>query len=101
MLVNENRKYPSMEAAAARLHTSGRTLKRRLKQHGVSFQQLLDEARKRDSLRLLADVSLNLEQIAARVGYNDPANFTRAFRKWTGLTPSMFRTKRAAETRSA
>jgi AraC-like DNA-binding protein len=83
--------YPDLGAAAERLGTSPRTLKRRLLQHGLRYSQLLDEARKRDSIRLLADPTLSIEQIAERVGYTDPANFTRAFRKWTGTTPSRHR----------
>lgn len=83
--------YPDLDAIANRLHLSSRTLKRRLQQRGLGFQQLLDEARRRDALRLLDDASLGIEQIALRVGYSDPANFTRAFRKWTGLAPSAYR----------
>jgi AraC-like DNA-binding protein len=85
--------YPGLETVAERLCVSSRTLKRRLQEHGASFQSLLDEARKRDSIRLLADSVLSVEQVAQRVGYSDPANFTRAFRKWTGTTPSRYRAK--------
>jgi YesN/AraC family two-component response regulator len=45
---------------------------------------LLDEARKRDAIKLLQNTSLTIEQIASRLGYTDPANFSRAFKKWTG-----------------
>lgn len=93
LLVNEKNGYPDLGTAAKKLHISSRTLKRRLQERGLSFQVLLDEARKRDSMRLLEDASLSMEQIATRVGYNDPANFTRAFRKWTGLAPSLFRAR--------
>ncbi|HMY82724.1 MAG TPA: helix-turn-helix transcriptional regulator, partial [Agitococcus sp.] len=63
----------------------------RLQQAGLGFQQLLDEARKRDAIKLLQNTSLTIEQIALRLGYTDPANFTRAFKKWTGDTPSKYR----------
>lgn len=96
VLGNDKGHYPDLEAAASKLHVSGRTLKRRLQESGTSFQALLDEARKRDSMRLLDDPTLSLEAIATRVGYSDPANFTRAFRKWTGTTPSAYRSKLAA-----
>jgi AraC-like DNA-binding protein len=85
--------YPGLEAVAAQLHQSSRTLKRRLQAHGFSYQALLDEARKRDSIRLLDDFTLSVEQVAVRIGYSDPANFTRAFRKWTGAAPSVYRTR--------
>lgn len=93
VLVNDRRAYPDLETAAGRLHLSSRTLKRKLREHGASFQQLLDEARRRDSIRLLEDPTLTVEQVAQRVGYSDPANFTRAFRKWTGATPSVYRAR--------
>ena len=71
---------------------SSRTLTRRLQQTGLGFQQLLDEARKRDAIKLLQNTSLTVEQIALRLGYTDPANFSRAFKKWTGEPPSQYRT---------
>jgi AraC-like DNA-binding protein len=93
LLVSDKRGYPDLAAVATKLHMSERTLKRKLQQHGVSFQQLLDETRKRDSMRLLEDPAFSVVQVAARVGYSDPANFTRAFRKWTGSTPSDYRAR--------
>lgn len=83
--------YPDLDAVARRLHLSTRTLKRRLQARGLGFQQLLDEARRRDAQRLLDDASLSIEKIAMRLGYNDPANFTRAFRRWTGSPPTAHR----------
>jgi AraC-like DNA-binding protein len=90
-LVNEQGQYPKLETVAARLYMTGRTLKRRLHAHGIHYRQLLDEARRRDSLRLLEDPTLSLEEIAHRLGYSAPANFSRAFHKWTGATPGTFR----------
>lgn len=89
--------YPGLDAVAARLRLSTRTLKRRLHERGLGFQQLLDEARRRDALRLLDDATLSIEQIALRLGYSDPANFTRAFRKWAGRSPSAHRQVHARE----
>lgn len=87
--------YPDLDAAASRLHVSGRTLKRRLQQEGLSFQALLDQARSRDSQRLLADAGLAIQSVGEQLGYTDPASFTRAFRKWTGTTPSAWRERNA------
>ena len=86
-----NGAYPSLETTAEKLFMSSRTLKRRLQQHGLSFQELLDESRKRDAMRLLEHSGLTVEQVAQRLGYSDPANFTRAFRKWSGSTPRQYR----------
>lgn len=62
-----------------------------MQQAGLGFQQLLDEARKRDAIKMLQSTSLTVEQIAQRLGYTDPANFSRAFKKWTGDNPSSYR----------
>lgn len=93
-LSNARSGYPDQEALSARLHMSSRTLKRKLQQHGASFQSLLDETRRQDALRLLEDRTLSVEDIATRIGYTDPANFTRAFRKWTGQSPSEYRSRK-------
>ena len=76
--------YPDLASVAAKLYMSTRTLKRKLQECGTSFQQLLDEARHRDALRLLANPDLEIQDIAAKLGYSDPPSFTRAFQRWTG-----------------
>ncbi|MDP9141490.1 MAG: AraC family transcriptional regulator [Pseudomonadota bacterium] len=91
LLTASGKGYPDLASVASRLNLSERTLKRRLHERGLGFQQLLDEARRRDAVQLLGDASLSIEQIALRTGYTDPANFTRAFRKWMGTTPSEYR----------
>jgi len=79
--------YPDLSGISARLFTSNRTLKRRLQQCGTSFQVLRDEARHRDALRLMENPDMEIRQVAAVLGYKDPPSFTRAFRRWTGMTP--------------
>lgn len=83
--------YPSVERVAARLHMSTRTLKRRLQQHDTNYHRILRDVRLRDAIKLLRKPDLPLNQVAAGLGYNDPANFTRAFKRWTGATPSEYR----------
>ena len=83
--------YPDLESIASRLAMSGRTLKRRLHEHGFTFRQLLDEVRCRDGIRLLQGTSLPVEDIAYRLGYTAAGNFSRAFLKWTGTSPAEFR----------
>ena len=58
---------------------------------GTTFQSLLDEVRYRDARRLLANADLEIQQIAGALGYDDPPSFTRAFRRWSGRTPSAAR----------
>lgn len=90
-MIAGNDGYPSPEQLAARLHLTARTFRRRLQEQGQSYQQLLEEARRRDSCRLLMQPELEIRRIGELLGYTDPANFTRAFRAWTGMTPSQWR----------
>ena len=93
--------YPSQQAMAEQLHLSSRSLARKLRSEGSSFAQLLEDARRRDALRLLEHSDLKLEDIAARLGYLNPANFTRAFRGWTGEAPSRYRKRFERGTRGS
>lgn len=77
----------SSPEVAKRLSMSPRTLKRRLAEQGTTFSELIDDARRQRALVLLEDRRLTVEQIAAELGYSDAANFTRAFRRWTGKSP--------------
>ncbi|MGH8354952.1 MAG: AraC family transcriptional regulator [Pseudomonas sp.] len=83
--------FPDLDSAARALHTSGRSLRRHLSTMGSSYQQVLDEVRKRLALQYLAATHLPLYEIAALLGFNDPSNFRRAFKKWTGKLPSDYR----------
>jgi AraC-like DNA-binding protein len=83
--------FRSLDEVARRLHLSTRTLKRRLAIQGTSFSGVLDEVRQQRALLLLEDRRLALAEVADRLGYSDAANFTRAFRRWTGQTPAAFR----------
>lgn len=82
---------PSLAAVANRLNISPSTLKRRLQQEGTTFQQQLDDVRRTMAMRLLCNPAMSVEQVTRTLGYSDAANFTRAFRKWTGLSPSAWR----------
>jgi len=91
LMVAEQGRYPDLPELAARLAISPRHLKRRLRALGSGYLPLRDEARRRDALRLLAEPALPIERIAGLVGFDNPANFTRAFRRWTGQTPRAWR----------
>jgi AraC-like DNA-binding protein len=88
--------YPALVELADRLGMSTRTLKRRLHEHGTSYQHEVDTARRAEALRLLGTTSLSVEQIAARLGYADASSFRRAFQAWTATTPGAFRDRRRA-----
>jgi AraC-like DNA-binding protein len=77
--------------AADRLHMSARTLQRRLEAEHTSFTALVDATRERLARELLADLALPLAEIAYRLGFSDLATFSRAFKRWTGRPPGLFR----------
>jgi AraC-like DNA-binding protein len=83
--------YPPLDEVAARLRVSTRTLKRRLQEEGTSFMALLNEKRTRDARDLLARTNLSVQEIAERLGYQNPANFSRAFARAAGQTPTDYR----------
>jgi AraC-like DNA-binding protein len=87
--------FRSVDEVAHLLHVSPRTLKRKLAALGTSYSTILDETRRQKALLLLEDRALPLAEIAGRLGYTELPNFTRAFRKWTGITPGAFRKKPA------
>ncbi len=84
---------PKLARVASTLFVSERTLKRRLQEEDASFQNLVDQVRLERARDLLGSTGMNLSQIADALGYADAANFTRAFKRWTGLSPSHFRAR--------
>lgn len=76
---------------AARLDLKERTLQRRLAKFGITFEQLVDTIRYDEAMRLLRMDRDSLAEIALQLGYSDQANFNRAFRRWTGKPPSVYR----------
>jgi AraC-like DNA-binding protein len=83
--------FHALPRIAKQMHMSVRTLKRKLEADGTSYSELLDEQRRGKAMLLLRRDDLAIEEIADRLGYSDAANFTRAFRRWTGTTPKAFR----------
>lgn len=84
--------YPRIEWVAAKLGMTRRSLQRRLSEHGTAFNRLVEETLLRRAKALLEEGTAPVTEIALQLGYADPAHFTRAFRRWTGLTPSAYRT---------
>ncbi len=91
ILTHSEQHYLSIESVAERLHMSDRTLKRQLAAEGTSFSTLVDEVRYRHATSLLSRTDYSLEQIADELGYSDVANFSRAFKRWSGRSPSNWR----------
>lgn len=89
------RGLPEIDAIASQLAMSPRTLQRRLGDEGTTFAAIVDRARHQLAARYLADDRLSLAEVGFLVGFADPSNFHRAFRRWTGVTPGVFRGSRA------
>ncbi|MGN5724280.1 AraC family transcriptional regulator ligand-binding domain-containing protein [Acinetobacter calcoaceticus] len=85
--------YPTFDEIANRLNMSSRTLRRHLNQVGSSYLQLLEEAQQKEAENLLLNSDMEIQEIALYLGYIQPTNFTRAFKKWNGMTPIQFRKK--------
>jgi len=82
---------PGLSYVASQLCVSSRTLMRNLKEEGTSFQDLIDSCNKELASWYLKNTSDTIEIIALRLGYQDPRNFSRTFRRWYDTTPSQFR----------
>ena len=81
----------SLEECAARLGVSPRTLRRRLEGRGMSYQGIVDDVRAGLARSYLESSRLSVETIAERLGFSEPTSFSRAFRRWTGMSPREFR----------
>ncbi len=84
-------RMPDIRTVAEELGMSDRTLQRRLAEEGSSFKSLLTSARQEKAREYLADPSLDIKDVAYRVGYEDLNSFYRAFRQWEGDTPANWR----------
>jgi AraC-like DNA-binding protein len=83
--------FPNLESISRRVGSSARTVRRRLSGEGTGFQALLDEARFTWAKRALQHSTRPVTAIAYDLGYAAPSNFTRAFRRALGTSPSAFR----------
>jgi AraC-like DNA-binding protein len=81
----------SMKAVASSLKMTDRTLRRRLAEEGTSFSAISRHVKYSVATRHLKASDISIEQVAAFTGFSDPANFRRAFIRWTSMTPAQFR----------
>lgn len=82
---------PSLEGVATSLRLTRRTLQRRLADEGVAFQAIVDDVRRELALDYVKDARRPLGEIAYLLGYAELSPFLRAFKRWTGRTPSQVR----------
>jgi AraC-like DNA-binding protein len=90
-LISNREGFRSLDEVSGALRMSSRTLKRRLAAQGVTFSELLDQERCSLARTFVGASPLSLLEIAERLGYSSLPNFARAFRRWTGQTPAVYR----------
>ena len=76
---------------ARRLGMGQRSMQRRLRDEGATFQAIVRDTREKLARHYLANTNLAAEEISFLLGYNRPSSFYRAFQRWTGTTPKVFR----------
>jgi AraC-like DNA-binding protein len=86
----------TLPRVAARLRMSERTLQRRLGAAETSLQAMVDDVRRTQSLRALAESGASIAEISYRLGFTEASAFHRAFKRWTGSTPASYRRAMAA-----
>jgi AraC-like DNA-binding protein len=90
---------PGIEDVARELRLSARTLQRRLAEDGATFQQLTQEARRELARHYLLHSSIELNETAYLLGYEDAHSFFRAFHDWEGSSPGEWRARHARSAR--
>jgi AraC-like DNA-binding protein len=82
---------PTLERVAEALRSSPRTLQRKLTDEGTTFNRLVDQVRQDLARLYIADARLALGEVAYLLGFSELSAFSRAFKRWTGLTPARYR----------
>ena len=84
----------SLDAVAGTFNMSARKLQRQLKQEGVTYIQIVEAVRKTLAIQYIKNSSSSIKEISYTLGYSEPSAFVRAFKKWTGKSPSQYRVDR-------
>ena len=83
--------FPSLQVTARLLNLTPRTLHRRLQDEGTSYRDILEDIRHTLAIEHLRTGRLTIQEIAFMLGYDDQANFRRAFKRWEGVPPTAYR----------
>jgi AraC-like DNA-binding protein len=86
----------SLDITAEIIGIPPRTLQRYLKKSGLTYQEIIEQLRYEKALPLLQDTQQNILEVALELGYSDAAHFSRAFRRWAGMSPREYRRQHAA-----
>lgn len=82
---------PNLDQLASLVHTTPRTLKRRLYHEGIGIRQIKDELRRDFALKLLATENFSVQEVSEKTGFSESAAFCHAFKRWTGLSPKQWK----------
>jgi AraC-like DNA-binding protein len=91
LLRSQLREQPKLQDVARRLHLSERSLRRKLAESGRIFREIHDRVRAERALELLRAGQLSVAEIGSEIGFSDPREFRRAFKRWTGMPPQRAR----------
>jgi AraC-like DNA-binding protein len=81
----------TQESIARGLNLSARSLQRKLHEEGTTYKQLVDDTRRELAAQYVKQSQLSINEITYMLGFSEPSNFTRAFKRWTGESPSEYR----------
>ncbi|KPK38089.1 MAG: hypothetical protein AMJ69_09365 [Gammaproteobacteria bacterium SG8_47] len=84
----------SEQSIADALHLSLRSLQRKLRESGMSYKELLDGTRRELARQYLDDSHYSINEVTYLLGFSEPSNFTRAFKRWYGKSPTAYRAER-------
>lgn len=90
---HRSQSWLSIAQAAALADLSVRSLQRRLAVEGLSYSKLVEQARGELAIELIENTHTSVTEIAHELGYSSLPNFSRAFKRWTGKSPSELRRK--------
>ena len=79
------------ENIAEDLYMSQRSLQRRLREEGTTYKELLNETRRDLAAQYIKVSGVSINEITYLLGFSEPSNFSRAFKRWTGVSPSEYR----------
>ncbi|CAA0121199.1 putative HTH-type transcriptional regulator [Halioglobus japonicus] len=91
LLIEQIASPPKLNDAAKQLGISSRGLRRKLEQSGTSYQKVLDSVRLKMANRLIEETDAPIASIAYELGFDNASDFGRAFKKWSGQSPSSVR----------
>lgn len=88
---------PDRDTVAKTFHMSSRSLQRKLREEGTSFSEQVEQIRKNLAQKYLSSPQLSMLEISFRLGFKDPSNFTRACKRWYGVSPLQYRQQNSAK----